>query len=110
MATVTRSRNLRRNYSASIKKQYTKVGWALIATAPVVAALWAGPAYAQTATWDSSGTNPTAPTDGGGLWDSQTSANWSVSGADVVWPGSADVAQFGANNGAAGTVTIDDSS
>jgi autotransporter-associated beta strand protein len=65
-------------------------------------------------TWDASGANPTVPTDGSGNWSS-TNANWSsgVGGAfgasDSIWsPGYNAV--IGANNGAAGTITITDPS
>jgi autotransporter-associated beta strand protein len=59
----------------------------------------------NTMTWDSSGANPTAPTDGAGTW-SVTNANWSTSGSsDNVWsPGYSAV--IGVNNGAAGAITI----
>ena len=56
-------------------------------------------------TWDASGSNPTAPTDGSGNW-SITNANWSTKGSsDNVWsPGYNAV--IGAGNGAAGTITV----
>lgn len=108
MATVTRSWSHRRVISGSLRNQYSKLSVALLATAPVAAALWGSPASAQTATWDSSGTTPSGPVDGSGNWDVQTSADWANGGgSDVAWP-SGDVAQFG-NGGTAGTVTIDDS-
>src|SRR5205807_2429005 len=55
-------------------------------------------------TWDASGANPTAPTDGGGTW-STTNANWSTAGSsDNVWsPGYSAV--FGVSNGVAGIIT-----
>ena len=63
-------------------------------------------AHAATLTWDASGTNPTAPTDGPGTWNTAL-ANWSDGAADVVWPNTnVDVAVFGANNGAAGAITV----
>jgi autotransporter-associated beta strand protein len=63
-------------------------------------------AHAATLTWDASGANPAAPTDGPGTWDT-TLPNWSNGGADVAWPNTtADVAVFGANNGAAGAITV----
>lgn len=38
-------------------------------------------------TWDASGTNPTAPTDGSGTWSTSTSyKNWSNGTTDVAWP------------------------
>ncbi len=59
-------------------------------------------------TWDASGANPTAPTDGSGNWSS-TNANWSNGSSDSIWS-SAYSAVIGANNGAAGTITITDPS
>jgi autotransporter-associated beta strand protein len=57
-------------------------------------------------TWDASKANPTAPTDGAGAW-SVTNAAWSSGESDNVWtPGYNAV--IGANNGAAGAVTISD--
>jgi autotransporter-associated beta strand protein len=57
-------------------------------------------------TWDASGTNPAAPTDGSGNW-SGTNANWSSGSADTVWsPGYNAI--IGANNGVAGKLTITD--
>ena len=59
-------------------------------------------------TWDSSGYNPTAPTDGAGIWNT-TSTNWSNGTADVAWNNSLDSGSpvsFGANNGTAGAVTL----
>ena len=55
-------------------------------------------------TWDASGANPTAPTDGSGTW-STTNANWTTAGSsDNVWqPGYSAV--FGVGNGAAGVIT-----
>jgi fibronectin-binding autotransporter adhesin len=103
MANVTRSQSQR----PGPLRHYSKLSWTLLATAPVAAALWGNPAFGQTATWDASGLNPAAPTDGAGLWDTTISANWSSAGTDVVWP-SGDVAQFGSANGTAGTVNIDD--
>ncbi len=62
--------------------------------------------------WDASGANPVAPTDGDGNWSS-TNANWSggaggaIGASDSVWsPGYNAI--IGANNGAAGTITITD--
>jgi autotransporter-associated beta strand protein len=66
----------------------------------------------NTMTWDASGANPVTPTDGGGNW-STTNATWSsgvggaIGASDNVWlPGYNAV--IGANNGAAGTITITD--
>jgi autotransporter-associated beta strand protein len=62
--------------------------------------------HAATLTWDASGANPAAPTDGAGTWD-MALANWSNGAADLAWPNTnADVAVFGANNGAAGAITV----
>lgn len=65
-------------------------------------------AQAANYTWDASGTTPSAPTDGGGTWDT-TAANW-VTGvapsSDVPWVNGSNVAILGKNNGAAGTVTL----
>ncbi|HTQ49109.1 MAG TPA: pectinesterase family protein [Candidatus Acidoferrales bacterium] len=65
-------------------------------------------------TWDASGVNPAVPTDGSGNWSS-TNANWSsgtggaIGASDSVWsPGYNAV--IGANNGAAGLITITDPS
>jgi len=67
-------------------------------------------ALGNSVTWDASGANPAVPTDGSGIWSS-TNANWSagaggaVGAGDDVWlPGYNAV--IGANNGAAGTITI----
>ncbi|HEV2437144.1 MAG TPA: pectinesterase family protein [Verrucomicrobiae bacterium] len=67
-------------------------------------------ALGNSVTWDASGVNPAVPTDGSGIWSS-TNANWSagaggaVGASDDVWlPGYNAV--IGANNGAAGTITI----
>jgi autotransporter-associated beta strand protein len=107
MAVVKRSSS-RRTVFSSIS-QNSKLKWALLATAPVAAALWGNSAFAQTATWDASGANPAAPTDGGGSWDTTTSANWSSGGVDAVWTNGS-VAQIGTANGSAGTINIDDAS
>ncbi len=62
-------------------------------------------------TWDASGANPAAPTDGSGSWSTTTNANWSsgaggaIGASDSVWS-SGYSAVIGANNGAAGTITI----
>jgi len=65
-------------------------------------------------TWDASGTNPVTPTDGSGNWSS-TNANWTsgaggaIGASDSVWsPGYNAV--IGANNGAAGIISITDPS
>ena len=56
-------------------------------------------------TWDASGANPTAPTDGSGNW-SITNANWSTKGSsdNVYSPGYNAV--IGVGNGAAGTIAV----
>ena len=60
--------------------------------------------------FDASGTNPTVPTDGSANW-STTNANWSsgaggaIGASDTVWVSGYN-AVIGANNGAAGTITI----
>lgn len=66
----------------------------------------------NTLTWDASGANPVTPTDGSGNW-STTNAAWSggvggaIGASDTVWvPGYNAV--IGANNGAAGTITLTD--
>src|SRR4051812_39332275 len=56
----------------------------------------------NTFTWDASGANPAAPTDGAGAW-STANANWSSGTSDSVWS-SGSSAIFGANNGAAGAI------
>jgi len=67
----------------------------------------------NTLTWDASGANPTAPTDGSGYWSTSTNANWSggaggaVGASDSSWT-SGYSAVIGADNGAAGTITIAD--
>ena len=61
-------------------------------------------ATAGTVTWDASGANAAAPTDGLGNWDIST-ANWSDGSTDNGWV-NGNNAVIGANNGAAGTITI----
>jgi autotransporter-associated beta strand protein len=61
-------------------------------------------------TWDSSAGGG-APQDGGGVWADESSANgatnWYNGVADSFWTnGNPDLAVFGANSGAAGTVTL----
>ena len=69
-------------------------------------------ALGDTLTWDASGANPIAPTDGSGNWSS-TNANWSgfVSGAtgatNSTWLPNYN-AVIGVNNGTNGTLTITD--
>jgi autotransporter-associated beta strand protein len=73
-------------------------------TASPVTVTLSGISLGNSLTWDASGTNPTAPTDGSGNW-STTNANWSGGLSDSVWS-SAYSAVIGANNGAAGIITI----
>ncbi len=62
--------------------------------------------FAGSLTWDASGNNPTAPTDGAGNW-SVTNANWSNGASDNNWvPGSSAI--IGVNNGTGGKITITD--
>lgn len=70
---------------------------------PVTATLSAV-ALGNSLTWDASGANPTAPTDGAGNW-STTNANWSSGATDSGWT-SGYSAVIGANNGTSGTITI----
>ena len=74
------------------------LGFSLVGLPPAV--------HATTLTWDASGTNPAAPVDGAGTWDT-TTARWSNATTDVIWPNTgADIAVFGKANGVAGTVTV----
>ncbi|HUB24806.1 MAG TPA: hypothetical protein VL992_05200, partial [Tepidisphaeraceae bacterium] len=69
-------------------------------------------ASGQTLTWDASGaaTSSATATDGSGNWNTLTNSNWFTGTApDSVWV-NGDSAVFGNNNGAAGTVTINDAS
>jgi len=61
------------------------------------------PAFSATVTWDASGSNPAAPTDGGGSW-SAANANWSDGLIDSVWI-NGNNAIFG-SGGAGGTVGV----
>ena len=58
---------------------------------------------ATTTTWDASGTNPAAPTDGAGTW-STANVNWSNGSTDNVWT-NGDSAIFG-SGGAGGVVSV----
>lgn len=60
-------------------------------------------APAATVTWDASGSNPAAPTDGAGNW-STANANWSNGSTDGVWT-NGNGAVFG-SGGAGGAVAI----
>jgi autotransporter-associated beta strand protein len=62
------------------------------------------PARAGSVTWDASGANPAAPTDGAGTWDPSV-ARWSNGSADNGW-NTGDSAVIGANNGSAGIISI----
>ena len=83
-------------------------------TANPVTLTLSGVGLGTSMTWDASGTSPTVPTDGSGLWSS-TNANWSagvggaIGASDSVWSPRYN-AVIGANNGAAGTITITDPS
>ncbi len=77
---------------------------AIFATVVTISA--SAPLEALTLTWDSSGAATTSPTDGAGAWDT-SSLNWNNGTANSAWPNTnADIAVFGAANGAAGTVTV----
>jgi autotransporter-associated beta strand protein len=62
-----------------------------------------GIALGNTLTWDASGANPAAPTDGSGIW-SMTNANWSSKAQDTVWSSGYNVV-IGSGNGAAGVIS-----
>jgi len=62
-----------------------------------------GIALGNTLTWDASGANPAAPTDGSGIW-SMTNANWSSKAQDTVWSPGYNVV-IGSGNGAAGVIS-----
>src|ERR1700683_1503179 len=68
----------------------------IVAASPVAGALWAQSAAAQSLTWDSSGTatSTAAAKDGGGFWNTTTSANWAGGASDVDWV-NGDTALFG---------------
>ncbi len=85
-----------------------KYRFALSCLAAPAALAIASSAWAANLTWDSGGLSPTHPADGGGFWDTLT-ADWSNGTSDVVWD-DVSTAVFGDANGAAGTVTIDDTS
>jgi autotransporter-associated beta strand protein len=61
-------------------------------------------AQANNVTWDASGTNAAAPTDGAGTWSTNNS-NWSNGATDNVWTNEGDNAIFG-SGGAGGTVSV----
>jgi autotransporter-associated beta strand protein len=60
-------------------------------------------------TWDAGGSAPAAPTDGSGNWNTTTDANWTDGTFDAAWV-TGNTATIGANNGPAGTITINDGS
>ncbi|CAN5735429.1 hypothetical protein BH09VER1_BH09VER1_39780 [soil metagenome] len=60
-------------------------------------------ARAASLSWDASGTSPSAPTDGAGLW-STSDVNWANSGTESGWINFSD-AVIG-NSGAGGTIVI----
>jgi autotransporter-associated beta strand protein len=74
----------------------------------LAAAAWTAPATAANLTWDANPTNPAAPNDGSGNWNTATDMNWSNGVSDTVWV-NGETALIG-NGGAAGTVTINDAS
>jgi autotransporter-associated beta strand protein len=81
-------------------------------TANPVTVTLSGVGLGNALTWDASGANPVTPTDGSSSW-STTNATWSsgvggaIGASDTVWvPGYNAV--IGANNGAAGIITITD--
>lgn len=73
----------------------------------LVAFLPVSRSFASSLTWDNSGANPTAPTDGtSSLWDT-TATVWSDGSTDAAWVNANnDIAVFGSNNGTAGTVNL----
>lgn len=93
---------MKSNYSLRTSTPLKFATWTLgLSAAGLISAV-----HAATLTWDASGANPAAPTDGTGTWNT-SAANWSNGAADLAWPNSnADVAVFGANNGAAGAITV----
>ncbi len=87
--------------------QMKKRNWAALAAASaIVVSACAQVSQAAIVTWDSSGANPSTPTDGAGSWNT-SAANWSKGASDAGWT-NGDAPVFGANNGAADVVTIDD--
>ncbi|GAT35447.1 PEP-CTERM protein-sorting domain-containing protein [Terrimicrobium sacchariphilum] len=62
--------------------------------------------HADTLTWDSGGASPGNPLDGSGTWNT-SSLLWSNGLSDAAWVNTtSNIAVFGNNNGAAGTVTL----
>jgi autotransporter-associated beta strand protein len=97
LATLESARSGRRNSKLTLL--------ATVMTAVFLATL---PAAAQTLTWDANPTNPTAPNDGSGNWNTTTDANWSDGTNDFMWV-TGDTASIG-NGGTAGIITINDGS
>jgi len=91
-----------RNWTARFLRQRTRLN-RIVALA---AAAWAVPAAAATLTWDANPTNPAAPNDGSGNWNTTTDTNWSDGVADSAWVND-ETAAIG-NGGTAGTITIND--
>ena len=88
----------------------TNLGKTLIALAVGTMFTASGAAMATTLTWDSSGSNPTAPVDGVGTWNT-TGTNWSNGATDAAWNNTSDssyVASFGSysTSNPVGTVTL----
>ena len=92
--------------SPSVARLIRRAKLLALAVGPMVAAMWASPAQAQL-TWDASGADPAAPTDGTNNWDTST-ADWSNGTSDVPWA-NGEIATIG-SGGPAGTITIDDAS
>ena len=69
---------------------------------------WNCPTHAAVLTWDANPTNPVAPKDGSGNWNTTMDANWSNGVTDSFWVND-ETAAVG-NGGTAGTITIDDGS
>jgi fibronectin-binding autotransporter adhesin len=89
----------------SHKSAGSKKAGRLAILAAAIAMTGANWSAAGTFIWDSSGTSPTAPTDGPGSWDT-ANPNWSDGTNDNIWNNAnGDTAVFG-NGGAAGTGAI----
>src|SRR4051794_37006216 len=100
--------SVRQQDHARCEAAHRKLKWAAVAAAPILAAGWANFTAAQQLTWDASGANPGAATDGSGAWNTTTGINWSDTVADSAWiTGRTAVIGTG---GTAGTITIDDAS
>lgn len=106
---ITRPISLRiaKTRSQSVRK----AAW--LAVAAAVGILPSQATSAATLTFDSSGASPATPVDGSGTWDTNVANTvWSNGATDVAWNNSGqngsnpDTAVIGANNGAAGTITL----